>query len=84
MTITPEKMQDNALSLDCGLLVKCIECGQEFQKTRDWSTYCSEACRWENWKQTHVRLHRSDLFAAFGKDWQAKIDAAKAKRKGKL
>ena len=81
MTITPEKMHDNALSRDCGLLVKCIECGQSFTPSREWNTYCSEGCRWENWKQTHVRLHRADLFAAFGKDWQSRINAAKAKRK---
>ena len=83
MTTTGNKMQDNALSRNCGLLVRCIECGKEFTKTRDWSTYCSDDCRWENWKGSHIRLHRADLFAAFGKDWQAKIDAAKAKRKSK-
>jgi len=75
-------MRDNALSSECGLLVRCMECGKEYRKTRDWSAYCSPECRWENWKQTHVRLHRADLFAAFGKDWPAKIAAARDKRKG--
>jgi hypothetical protein len=64
-----------------GILNKCEECGKSYQPGTGWSRFCSEGCRWENWKQTHVRLHRADLFAAFGKDWQARINAAKAKRK---
>jgi len=75
-------MSSNALPAHT-VLMKCEECGKRFPKTRDWSAYCSDVCRWESWKQTHVRLHRADLFTVIGKDWQAKLAAARLARKQK-
>ena len=64
------------------VVMQCHECGKDFQPYRTKiDRYCSEKCFWDSWNASHVRLHRADLFAAFGKDWQSRINAAKAKRK---
>jgi hypothetical protein len=65
------------------VVLRCDECGKDFQPYRvKRDRYCSDRCFWDAWNASHVRLHRADLFAAFGKDWPAKIAAARDKRKG--
>jgi len=75
-----EKMRDNALHAKSALILRCIECGKEFQPTREWNHFCSDACRWENWKQSHVRVNKAVMASVFGADWKARYDGEKKRR----
>ena len=78
MTTTPSVIAKSSLVRQCG------ECGKDFQPYRSKiDRYCSLRCQQDNWSENHVRVHKSDMAEAFGKDWQARLEAARAKRKAR-
>jgi endogenous inhibitor of DNA gyrase (YacG/DUF329 family) len=66
-----------------GVIVACEECGKPFRPGTTWSRFCGDRCRLEAWSLNHIRVHKADMLAAYGKDWQAKLAAARLARKAK-
>jgi endogenous inhibitor of DNA gyrase (YacG/DUF329 family) len=74
----------NPVASNASIRFACEECGTLFQPYRTKiDRYCSDKCKLDAWAANHVRLHRADLFTVIGKDWQAKLAAARLARKAK-
>ena len=75
---TPHK--DDTGVVNASLLYRCAECGDEYQPYREWDKFCSDKCKWDHWKQNHVRVNKIIMAFLFGAGWQKKYEAEKKNR----
>jgi hypothetical protein len=65
-SVATQPSPDSTVATQEGYRRACDECGGMYKPGKSWGKFCSDDCRWQAWKQSHIRVKKSTVDRLFG------------------